>query len=597
MEIFRIDNKKYNVLCPKCDNIFKFKINHNKYLVEGECKNGHSYKDISFYNFKNSFIKNTTSTKIIKCYKCFKYKDSKSFLCQTCNKLFCFSCINNHLKEENHRNSKYFNNKDKLCQIHNSQNYFFCKNCNFNICQKCKILHLGHNILSLLDIFPNKEKRLLIKTKTKSFEENITKIKDKIKEKKKEIDEKFKNLDYYFNFLIDINNKLFKRYNYSIFDYYNYENFNYIFNFINEDKIFEEKKYLDFLFSFVKNNNSDSEEENDDINSIKINENNETTIANLNVNNNDNDNKPKYLLDFNYSNLHYFKDNIFLEISNDNERYNSKKFIKMFEFKEFSFNLIEKYDLDDHKQISSIKLAKYSNQILINYKRKKNIKFLEYESKTKILILSKKEIKSKNTSYFDNFFYDCIDFKNRDILTADKNELILWKKHNKNKYFKETMNFHQPYYKLYYINENVFMAYYDNLLTFFDLNKFEPIKSINSDEADFVSLLNNKLLIVQSIDKYMIISLKYFEISQIIENNEDYFPLIAKENKLIQYFIENKEITITKSEFNEEQGTFKKEEKKVLKTKCSIYAKILIADNNNLILCDNRLISIFSGAI
>ena len=141
------------------------------------------------------------------------------------------------------------------------------------------------------------------------------------------------------------------------------------------------------------------------------------------------------------------------------------------------------------------------------------------------------------------------------------------------------------------------MTYYDNLLTFFDLNKFEPIKSINSDEADFVSLLNNKLLIVQSIDKYMIISLKYFEISQIIENNEDYFPLISKENKLIQYFIENKEITITKSEFNEEQGTFKKEEKKVLKTKCSIYAKILIADNNNLILCDNRLISIFSGAI
>ena len=87
---------------------------------------------------------------------------------------------------------------------------FFCKNCNFNICQKCKILHLGHNILSLLDIFPNKEKRLLMKIKTKSFEENVTKIKDKIKEKKEEINEKFKNLDYYFNFLIDINNKLFK---------------------------------------------------------------------------------------------------------------------------------------------------------------------------------------------------------------------------------------------------------------------------------------------------------------------------------------------------------------------------------------------------
>ena len=43
----------------------------------------------------------------------------------------------------------------------------------------------------------------------------------------------------------------------------------------------------------------------------------------------------------------------------------------MFEFKEFSFNFIEKYDLDNHKQISSIKPAKYSNQILINIKEKK----------------------------------------------------------------------------------------------------------------------------------------------------------------------------------------------------------------------------------
>ena len=54
----------------------------------------------------------------------------------------------------------------------------------------------------------------------------------------------------------------------------------------------------------------------------------------------------------------------------------------------------------------------------------------------------------------------------------------------------------------------------------------------------------------------MLISLKYFEISQIIEYNEDYSPLIAKDNKFIQYFIKNKKLTIIKNEFNEDQGVF-----------------------------------------
>ena len=132
--------------------------------------------------------------------------------------------------------------------------------------------------------------------------------------------------------------------------------------------MFEEKNYLDYLFSFDNNYNSDSEEENNDINSIKIIENNGTTIANLNLN--INDYKPEYLFDFDYSNLHYFKDNIFFEIKNDR----AKKYIKMLEFKEFSFKFIEKFDLGN-KKISSIKPSKYSNQILINYKRNKNIKF------------------------------------------------------------------------------------------------------------------------------------------------------------------------------------------------------------------------------
>ena len=115
MEILRIENTKLAPLCIKCQNILKFKINHSKLVVEGECKNGHVFNDISFSHFIDSFVKTTSHIQKSYCHKCFTKKESNSYLCQTCNKLFCMYCMAQHLKTENHKYVNYYNS-NKICQ-------------------------------------------------------------------------------------------------------------------------------------------------------------------------------------------------------------------------------------------------------------------------------------------------------------------------------------------------------------------------------------------------------------------------------------------------------------------------------------------------
>ena len=186
MEIVRLETSNYSVICPECNNILKFKINPEKFIVEGECRNGHSFNKISFYTFK-SYIKKTSSIKLINCFKCFNKKNSKTYKCQTCNKLFCLNCINQHLKEEKHSNAKGFIKENKICHKHNTLFYFFCNECNAYICESCRLEHKNHEIISLLDIFPNKAKKEYINTKTLSFENSINKMINKFNNMKEEI--------------------------------------------------------------------------------------------------------------------------------------------------------------------------------------------------------------------------------------------------------------------------------------------------------------------------------------------------------------------------------------------------------------------------
>ena len=582
MEIFRLENTKYSVICNECNNILKFKINPDKFNIEGKCKNNHIFKNISFYSFKNDFIRNTSLIKLSKCYKCFKNNEAKSFLCQTCHKLFCYYCKNQHLKEENHNNIKYYINNKKICPKHDKSFYFYCNDCNCYICEICKIEHLNHSTTSLLDIFPTNEKKESMQKKTIILEEKLKILKEMLNKRQKEINEKFSKIDDYLSFLLEINDNLFKKYNYSIFDIHNYENFNYIYNFINNEKIFEEKNYLDYIFYNVSLKKNENKEEIENIN-----EKEKIVMNNNNLEN---------LFYKDYSKLQYFKDNLFYEIEFNHKYYDN--YIKLYEFTDFSFKQITSYNLCFFTKLLSINKAKFGDYFLINYEMKKHIQFLEYDSIIKTFTLSKKEIKTSKGGFFDKHFKDTIDCKNENILTVDEEGLKLWEKRNKQKFYNKKYIFPKNYYKLYNIDDKTFFAKEYDLITFFKIEQLEPIKQCEFDGSiDFVSTINNKLLFLQNKEKYILISLKFFDVIQIIENSDKRYPLKIINNDLIQYSIKDNKIIIIKEVLNEKKGYFIKEKITELEVESGLYPKILITDNNNLFVGKKGSLSIFTEFI
>ena len=494
-----------------------------------------------------------------------------------------------HLKEENHKFGKILNDKDKLCNNHSKINFYFCNDCKLNICEECKINHHSHILSSILDIYPNKKKKESMEIKIINFEKKIKKLKNIIEEKKEEVIERFEKIERYVQFLIDITNKLFKKYNFSIYDYYNFENFNYFYNYLKDEKIFDEKPYFNYIFY-----NDKIKREKVDSSLTKIND--EQNIINNNINNN-----YEYLLKDDYCDLKYFKDNLFVKIKYQDSRFDLEQYIKLFEFSEYTFKLISTYDLKYFKKIKSITQAKYGDYFLINFKNKKTIKFLEYDCSKKNFFFSKKEISSKKISLFNRHFYNCIDNKNGDIITSDYKELILWEKNDKKKHFNEKTKiiFQENYNALYNINDKIFLAKNSDFISFCDSDKNELIRSINYEEdIDYVSLLNQNLLILGNMKHYFLISLQFYEISQIIQIKPNIYPLKARDNLFIEFKIEkDKEIKIIKKIYNEEKGSFNKEEIILLKINCSTNSKVLITDKNDIVIGDGGLISIFTDVI
>ena len=72
MEIFQLNNNIKVIKCPECDKTSIIRINQDKLLLTGKCKNRHNIDDIKFCNFK---------------FNCLKiYKHNSSNLCQNITK-------------------------------------------------------------------------------------------------------------------------------------------------------------------------------------------------------------------------------------------------------------------------------------------------------------------------------------------------------------------------------------------------------------------------------------------------------------------------------------------------------------------------------
>ena len=568
MEQFYLNNSKYIACCPKCKESIKFSINYDDFSFSVECKNGHTQKNVHYKNFEDNYIKESQIYKC-KCFNCYKEINDNclNYKCETCNKLFCRNCIIKHESITNHKSRSKFVNQYLLCQKHKEKYLFFCENCKMNICNKCKNLHKNHVIKSYIDVIPNKKTQNLLNSKIMEFTCKIHKLSSLIQDFKEKINSRYDTIKEYLYFLNELNNKLLSNFNINYFDYYNYENFNYLFNSLHNEVIFDSSKYKNYITMKDKSKKSKYDKK-----KIKGNE-------NINI---DYINNPRY--------LKYLKDNYFFI-----EEY---KFLKIYEFKDFSFKTILTYNLGKIEPYN-IESSKYSNCFILDFYYKKNLKFLEYDLIKKKCKLLKKQVIDKERLKSPNF-YQYFDNRNGDIVTFVycENEINVWKYEKKKDIFNKYLIINDVS-SLFDINSILFsFQKKDNTIFFYDKEYYQCNKKINCDKSlKFIGTINNEIMVFNDNNSYInnktiIISIKYLEIVQIIINDKLYDKTIIKNNYLINFRYLFNSLEMTTRKFDKRENNFG--DKEISRGKARItstYSEILITDNDYFVLCDNHNIS------
>ena len=550
MALYDIANIFSYLKCITCNEIPQMYIDLNNLSLRSICRNGHISNNLSFTPFNEYCIKNQNSF-YDKCNKCnILFKDIENiFICLKCNKLYCNTCSKFHIKNDNHNNIIKYTNKYSTCNLHNSKNISICLDCKINLCKECLKLHQIHNIKSLIDIIPNKEKKESMNIKNKENESKIQKIIDNLKEIKNNLDKRYKKLEEYLRFLYNINKFILQNYNYSYHNYYNYEICNYFSNYINDEEHLKESKFYDFLI----NGNS---LELDRDNQLKISQSKEENLPKE-----ENNNITIYKQIFECKNLAHFKDNLYFSYEHGKDKRKYKIWtISLFKFNNLSFRKICQYTHSHKNTIDFIKESKYNNYLFINHNSEADIITLEYDSNQNEFNLLYKLNKNGQS------FYDVINDINGNIITTDRNELSIWKKGNTKKTYKKALYFQGNYEKLFNVNNSIFMSIFNNPINnnkicFFSCenDKYQMIKYIdNSLDFNSVGVINNQILILMG--KFginiAIIDLNIFEIVQIIKT--DKCQLFCQKNFLIKIYFNDDDCEILKEKFNfdSKEGTF-----------------------------------------
>ena len=162
------------------------------------------------------------------------------FYCSTCNQNICLICKSNY--DFNHNTIK-FDQKNYICLEHNEPFVNYCKDCYKNICFICD--HQTHEIISLKQITPDKQKANNIIKEMKKQKEEFNNTTHNIITKLQEMN---KTIDILYN----INETIIKNYNQKNRNYQLYQNINTINNNIIWQKI-----------NKINNNNNLKEQIND----------------------------------------------------------------------------------------------------------------------------------------------------------------------------------------------------------------------------------------------------------------------------------------------------------------------------------------------
>ena len=192
-----IIKSKY-IICPQCKENIRIIIKDFKINLY-QCKNGHTFDNMSFQDFAKTQLINEST---IKCDKCERTKSDsykkKFYICFTCKQKLCCLCQNNH--NDTHYIVDY-NKKDYICPTHCDSYTHYCNNCKLNICAICENEHKQHDIISFGSIIPN------IKDLEKEINNSkliIDKLKEKIQEIISKLFDTIENIDNFFKIYNDI---------------------------------------------------------------------------------------------------------------------------------------------------------------------------------------------------------------------------------------------------------------------------------------------------------------------------------------------------------------------------------------------------------
>ena len=569
MKIIYQETLKYSNFSPK------FCLNLND-IIDSEHLES---LNLNLWSFEDDIKK--TSCAIYYCYQCQLEinNDLINYICDNCNKIFCINCYNIHSKEINHQNKSIFNNINLLCSIHNLKKYYFCKYCKKNICNECtNINHIGHEIISF-PLLMDKNEKEKIELEIYGFNLKINNLKNFVSYY---CFDEIKNEDFFLKLLIEINEKFLKNFNYSILNYYNYKNFYYFYYFI---KYFNKPKIKSKLCLFKENKN---------INKIIYNELNIKKLENLYLFKDICSDENIKMFNDNYTELIYFNNNIFIKI--DKLYASLYQIIKIYEYKNNSIEYLNTINLG--YPINLIKISYFKKNQIIVYSTK-NIFIFQYNNyNSTFYFLQKIRFGSKSTIKF----FDVIDNKNENILISTNYGVKLW---SKNKLINTNM---VKFEKMYNLTDLIFMGKaYKNInsinipyIFFYETNNYDLIKDIEDKNYEYVGVIKNKLLVLQTNKEFHLIDLKFLEIVSIIECGN----YVSKINKIINnvYLIglyefneeQNNNLRIIKRKYNEKYNIFDKNE--IIEKKLNIIKKdIKIIDTDKdyfLLIQENNIIFI-----
>ena len=180
---------------------------------------------------------------------------------------------------------------------------------------------------------------------------------------------------------MSINNLFLNNFDFSYPNIYHLENFYYFYDYINKELTYNIERYKHYIIfgNFEKNFLHLSK--NIDISKNEIKQNNKIVH-----------NEPFSILD--YTQLDYFKENIFLILT--------KRNINFLEFKDFSFHLIFTYEIMETDSDTYIQIGEYNNTFFLIYEF--GIYFFEFNIIEKKINL-KKYINESRYNFFE-YYYD-----------------------------------------------------------------------------------------------------------------------------------------------------------------------------------------------